>query len=220
MMMLVLLLTDLSIVGFLGCTVNITLSPLIMCSRKEHTHKHIHFRPLPRHGQCAHILGLKRQTQKSSPVPTTKWVFHIFNGYVAEKVELLFRDIYAMMKDILAARQDRPSAEFKICLSWVHQYLLLFSCPYFQINNKACGTVIIPLQATKDSELVRRLVLQSPLGQKLLAGCFIKRAILSPRTALINFLIDEWCLHCLVQYWLSLPGVFLWDKLSHIAWMS
>ncbi|TNN02374.1 hypothetical protein fugu_009861 [Takifugu bimaculatus] len=59
------------------------------------------------------------------------------------------------------------------------------------INNKACGTVTIPLQASKDLELVRQLVLESPLGQKLLAGCFIKRAILSPRTALINFLIDE-----------------------------
>ncbi|CAG00022.1 unnamed protein product, partial [Tetraodon nigroviridis] len=59
------------------------------------------------------------------------------------------------------------------------------------INNKARGTVTIPLQATKDLELVQRHVLQSPLGQKLLAGCSIKRAVLSPRTALINFLIDE-----------------------------
>uniref|UniRef100_A0A665V8N0 leucine--tRNA ligase n=1 Tax=Echeneis naucrates TaxID=173247 RepID=A0A665V8N0_ECHNA len=59
------------------------------------------------------------------------------------------------------------------------------------INNKACGTVTVPLQASKDSEQVQQLILESPLGQKLLRKCSIKRAILSPRTALINFLIDE-----------------------------
>lgn len=59
------------------------------------------------------------------------------------------------------------------------------------INNKACGTVTVPLQASKDSERVRQLVLESPLGQKLLGERSIKRAILSPRTALINFLMDD-----------------------------
>uniref|UniRef100_A0A4W6CJ94 leucine--tRNA ligase n=1 Tax=Lates calcarifer TaxID=8187 RepID=A0A4W6CJ94_LATCA len=59
------------------------------------------------------------------------------------------------------------------------------------INNKACGTVTVPLQASKDTERVQQLILESPLGLKHLAERSIKRAILSPRTALINFLIDE-----------------------------
>ncbi|XP_049903031.1 probable leucine--tRNA ligase, mitochondrial [Epinephelus moara] len=59
------------------------------------------------------------------------------------------------------------------------------------INNKACGTVSVPLQVSKDSEQVQKLILESPFGQKLLGERSIKRAILSPRTALINFLIDE-----------------------------
>lgn len=67
--------------------------------------------------------------------------------------------------------------------------LFLFS--NHQINNKACGTVTVPLQVSKDSDQVKQLVLESPIGQKLLAERCIKRAILSPRTALINFLIDE-----------------------------
>ncbi|MEQ2208379.1 hypothetical protein XENOCAPTIV_027460, partial [Xenoophorus captivus] len=67
--------------------------------------------------------------------------------------------------------------------------LLSVSCP--QINNKLCGTVTIPLQVSKDSSQVQQLVLESPIGQKLLSERSIKRAILSPRTALINFLVDE-----------------------------
>ncbi|KAK2844345.1 hypothetical protein Q5P01_011004 [Channa striata] len=59
------------------------------------------------------------------------------------------------------------------------------------INNKTCGTVTVPLQVSKDRERVQQLILESPLGQKLLRERSIKRAILSPRTALINFLIDE-----------------------------
>uniref|UniRef100_A0A3Q1F7I8 leucine--tRNA ligase n=1 Tax=Acanthochromis polyacanthus TaxID=80966 RepID=A0A3Q1F7I8_9TELE len=59
------------------------------------------------------------------------------------------------------------------------------------INNKACGTVTVPLQVSKDSIRVQQLVLESPIGQKLLGERSIKRAILSPRTALINFLVDE-----------------------------
>ncbi|MED6282959.1 putative leucine--tRNA ligase, mitochondrial, partial [Characodon lateralis] len=59
------------------------------------------------------------------------------------------------------------------------------------INNKPCGTVTIPLQVSKDSSQVQQLVLESPVGQKLLSERSIKRAILSPRTALINFLVDE-----------------------------
>uniref|UniRef100_A0A3Q2EEF4 leucine--tRNA ligase n=1 Tax=Cyprinodon variegatus TaxID=28743 RepID=A0A3Q2EEF4_CYPVA len=59
------------------------------------------------------------------------------------------------------------------------------------INNKPCGTVTIPLQVSKDSSRVQQLVLESPIGQKLLSERSIKRAILSPRTALINFLVDE-----------------------------
>ncbi|MEQ2280299.1 putative leucine--tRNA ligase, mitochondrial [Ameca splendens] len=59
------------------------------------------------------------------------------------------------------------------------------------INNKLCGMVTIPLQVSKDSSQVQQLVLESPIGQKLLSERRIKRAILSPRTALINFLVDE-----------------------------
>ncbi|GLD56487.1 probable leucine--tRNA ligase, mitochondrial [Lates japonicus] len=59
------------------------------------------------------------------------------------------------------------------------------------INNTACGTVTVPLQVSKDTEQVQQLILESPLGLKHLAERSIKRAILSPRTALINFLIDE-----------------------------
>ncbi|XP_068616365.1 leucine--tRNA ligase, mitochondrial [Brachionichthys hirsutus] len=60
-----------------------------------------------------------------------------------------------------------------------------------RINNKVCGTMTVPLEVSKDAERVQQLVMQSPLGQELLSGRNIKRAILSPRTALINFLIDE-----------------------------
>uniref|UniRef100_A0A7N6AMI6 leucine--tRNA ligase n=1 Tax=Anabas testudineus TaxID=64144 RepID=A0A7N6AMI6_ANATE len=59
------------------------------------------------------------------------------------------------------------------------------------INNKACGTVTVPLQVSKDTARVQQLILESPLGQKLLSKRSIKRAILSPRTSLINFLTDE-----------------------------
>ncbi|KAI4811182.1 hypothetical protein KUCAC02_014099 [Chaenocephalus aceratus] len=59
------------------------------------------------------------------------------------------------------------------------------------INNKACGTVTVPLQVSKDSKQVQQLILESPLVQKHLGGRSIKRAILSPRTALVNLLIDE-----------------------------
>lgn len=55
----------------------------------------------------------------------------------------------------------------------------------------ACGKVAVPLQVSKDPERVQQLILKSPLGLKLLAERRVKRAILSPRTALINFLVDE-----------------------------
>ncbi|XP_054638260.1 probable leucine--tRNA ligase, mitochondrial isoform X1 [Dunckerocampus dactyliophorus] len=59
------------------------------------------------------------------------------------------------------------------------------------INNKACGRVTVPLQVSKDSEKVEKLVMESPLGQTILREASIKRVILSPRTALINFLLGE-----------------------------
>ncbi|KAF0045236.1 hypothetical protein F2P81_001765 [Scophthalmus maximus] len=59
------------------------------------------------------------------------------------------------------------------------------------INNKACGTVTVPLQVSKDTERAQQLILESPLGRELLGERSIKRAILSPRAALINFLVDE-----------------------------
>ncbi|XP_053489842.1 probable leucine--tRNA ligase, mitochondrial [Ictalurus furcatus] len=60
-----------------------------------------------------------------------------------------------------------------------------------RINNKACGSVTVPRQVAQDAEKVRELVLGSPLGMKLLADRVVKKAILSPRTALINFLVEE-----------------------------
>lgn len=60
-----------------------------------------------------------------------------------------------------------------------------------QINNKVCGSVSVPRQLAKDAEQVRELVLASPLGVRLLGDRIIKKAILSPRTALINFLVEE-----------------------------
>ncbi|KAL0984947.1 hypothetical protein UPYG_G00150850 [Umbra pygmaea] len=60
-----------------------------------------------------------------------------------------------------------------------------------RINNKVCGTVSVSRQVAQDADQVRALVLGSELGQHLLADRTIKKAILSPRTALINFLIEE-----------------------------
>uniref|UniRef100_A0A493SXD0 leucine--tRNA ligase n=1 Tax=Anas platyrhynchos platyrhynchos TaxID=8840 RepID=A0A493SXD0_ANAPP len=59
------------------------------------------------------------------------------------------------------------------------------------INNKACGKVFVPHQAARNFEEVHELVLQSELGIKHLQGRTIKKAFLSPRTALINFLVQE-----------------------------
>ncbi|XP_021403593.2 leucine--tRNA ligase, mitochondrial isoform X3 [Lonchura striata] len=59
------------------------------------------------------------------------------------------------------------------------------------INNKACGKVLVPQQAARNFEEVHELVLQSELGVKHLQGRAIKKAFLSPRTALINFLVQE-----------------------------
>ncbi|XP_068092433.1 leucine--tRNA ligase, mitochondrial [Hyperolius riggenbachi] len=59
------------------------------------------------------------------------------------------------------------------------------------VNNKPFGTVTIPFEVSRDLEKVQELVLQSDLGTTHLQGCTIKKAILSPRTALINFLVQE-----------------------------
>ncbi|KAM9806956.1 leucine--tRNA ligase, mitochondrial isoform 1-T2 [Syngnathus typhle] len=58
-----------------------------------------------------------------------------------------------------------------------------------RINNKVCGTVTVPMLVSKDLDQVQKLVMESPLGQTFLRELNIKRAILSPRTALINFLV-------------------------------
>lgn len=60
-----------------------------------------------------------------------------------------------------------------------------------QINNKACGKIPVPQQVAQDQDKVHELVLQSELGVRLLQGRSIKKAFLSPRTALINFLVQE-----------------------------
>ncbi|XP_023556474.1 probable leucine--tRNA ligase, mitochondrial isoform X2 [Octodon degus] len=59
------------------------------------------------------------------------------------------------------------------------------------INNKACGQIPVPQQVARDQDRVQELVLQSELGARLLRGRSIQKAFLSPRTALINFLVQE-----------------------------
>lgn len=59
------------------------------------------------------------------------------------------------------------------------------------INNRQCGTVTVPLQDSRDLKQVQQLVLDSPLGKRHLSQRPIRRAILSQRTALINFLVEE-----------------------------
>lgn len=59
------------------------------------------------------------------------------------------------------------------------------------INNRACGKVPVPQHVARDQDKVHELVLQSELGARHLQGRSIKKAFLSPRTALINFLVQE-----------------------------
>ncbi|XP_042330781.1 probable leucine--tRNA ligase, mitochondrial [Sceloporus undulatus] len=59
------------------------------------------------------------------------------------------------------------------------------------INNKPCGKVGVPQQVARDAETVRELVVQSELGNEYLQGRTITKFFLSPRTALVNFLIQE-----------------------------
>lgn len=60
-----------------------------------------------------------------------------------------------------------------------------------QINNKACGKIPVPQHVARDQDKVHELVLQSELGIRLLQGRSIEKAFLSPRTALINFLVQD-----------------------------
>ncbi|MBN3305520.1 leucine--tRNA ligase, mitochondrial [Amia ocellicauda] len=60
-----------------------------------------------------------------------------------------------------------------------------------RINNKVCGTVSVPREVARDAEKVQELVLRSQVGMQHLANRTIKKAILSPRTALINFLVEH-----------------------------
>ncbi|KAJ7322586.1 hypothetical protein JRQ81_018873 [Phrynocephalus forsythii] len=59
------------------------------------------------------------------------------------------------------------------------------------INNKRCGKVGVPQQVARDAEAVRELVIQSKLGHEHLHGRTITKFFLSPRTALVNFLVQE-----------------------------
>ncbi|MEE6513409.1 hypothetical protein FKM82_021015 [Ascaphus truei] len=59
------------------------------------------------------------------------------------------------------------------------------------INNKTCGRVSVPHHVSRDSDRVHELVLQSDLGMTHLRGRTIQKVFLSPRTALINFLVEE-----------------------------
>ncbi|XP_043925950.1 probable leucine--tRNA ligase, mitochondrial [Protopterus annectens] len=60
-----------------------------------------------------------------------------------------------------------------------------------QINNKACGTVSVTQDLAKNAEKVCQIILQSELGIRHLQGHAIKKVFLSPRTALINFLVEK-----------------------------
>lgn len=60
-----------------------------------------------------------------------------------------------------------------------------------QINNKHHGKIPVPQGVARDQDKVHELVLQSELGVRLLQGRSIKKAFLSPRTALINFLVQD-----------------------------
>ncbi|XP_062980222.1 leucine--tRNA ligase, mitochondrial [Elgaria multicarinata webbii] len=59
------------------------------------------------------------------------------------------------------------------------------------INNKPCGKVGVPQEVARDAEAVRELVVQSKLGTEYLQGRTVTKFFLSPRTALINFLVQE-----------------------------
>ncbi|XP_015267751.1 PREDICTED: probable leucine--tRNA ligase, mitochondrial [Gekko japonicus] len=59
------------------------------------------------------------------------------------------------------------------------------------INNKPCGKVCVPQEVARDAEVVRKLVIQSQLGSEHLQGRTVTKFFLSPRTALINFLVQE-----------------------------
>ncbi|XP_069586258.1 leucine--tRNA ligase, mitochondrial [Ranitomeya imitator] len=59
------------------------------------------------------------------------------------------------------------------------------------INNKNCGSVMVPFIVSRDAKKVTDLVMQSDLGSNCLKGRTIRRVILSPRTALVNFLVQE-----------------------------
>ncbi|XP_044109677.1 probable leucine--tRNA ligase, mitochondrial isoform X1 [Neovison vison] len=59
------------------------------------------------------------------------------------------------------------------------------------INNKHHGKIPVPQGVARDQDKVHELVLQSELGVRLLQGRSIKKAFLSPRTALINFLVQD-----------------------------
>lgn len=82
------------------------------------------------------------------------------------------------------------------CYRHVINIYVIYTCVFYslfvlQINNKACGSVSVPRQVAQDAEKVRELVLASPLGITNLADKVIKKSILSPRTALINFLVED-----------------------------
>ncbi|XP_015212490.2 leucine--tRNA ligase, mitochondrial isoform X1 [Lepisosteus oculatus] len=60
-----------------------------------------------------------------------------------------------------------------------------------RINNKAYGSVSVPLGASRNQDEVRELVLRSQVGVQHLKERTIRKAILSPRAALINFLVED-----------------------------
>ncbi|XP_072268361.1 leucine--tRNA ligase, mitochondrial [Pyxicephalus adspersus] len=90
---------------------------------------------------------------------------------------------YNWDKDVLQQAWPTVDPEYYIQPQTVEMFVL--------INNKNCGKVNIPFDVSRDCEKIQDLVMQSHLGKAHLQGRTIKRAILSPRTALVNFLVEE-----------------------------
>lgn len=147
---------------------------------------------------CTLALASEHTWPSGLPIPTTNYVFERVccicrrrNGVCYFRGCFFFpwKSLGTDPSGRMFARWWKP---FRGRTGTFSHLLPSVSCP--QINNKPCGTVTIPLQVSKDPSRVQQLVMESPIGQKCLSERDIKKAILSPRTPLINFLVNEWCM--------------------------
>ncbi|XP_039592441.1 probable leucine--tRNA ligase, mitochondrial isoform X1 [Polypterus senegalus] len=60
-----------------------------------------------------------------------------------------------------------------------------------RINNKPCGSISVPQQDARNAELIQEMILSSELGHRHLRDKKIRKAILAPRVALMNFVVEE-----------------------------